>query len=134
MQATSGKMTDEEIVKQVQNGDDDAFATLIDRYEHKLIRYAHRFLFYDRDSVEDVVQEVFIKVYVNVESFDATRKFSSWIYRIAHNELIDTVKKNRERPLSFFDPDILFPHPIAREFADREILEAETKQILEQSL
>ena len=84
--------TDEEIAKRVQGGDVDSFGVLIERYEEKIARYARKFLMRGED-VKDIVQEVFIKAYVNIQSFDTRQRFSPWIYRIAHNEFINAIKK-----------------------------------------
>ena len=77
-------LSDEEIAQKVQANDTDAFGVLVFRYEDKMLRYARRFLFDYHDS-EDVVQNVFIKAFTNINSFDYKRKFSPWLYRIAHN-------------------------------------------------
>jgi len=87
------KETDSEIVQKVQSGDKDAFGEVIDRYEKPLCAYIFRMLG-DRDNCADALQETFIKVYRNINSFDLTKKFSSWIYRIAHNEAITHYRKN----------------------------------------
>ena len=77
-------LADEEIVKRVQSGDAERFGVLVERYEPRLHRYAKKILL-DGDEADDAVQEALIKAYVNIQSFDATRKFSSWVYRITHN-------------------------------------------------
>ncbi len=127
--------TDEEIVVLVQKGDVDSFRVIMDRYEPKIARYARRFLF-SGDEAKDLLQEVFIKTYVNIKNFDVTRRFSPWIYRIAHNEFVNAAKKRKkERNLiSLAYLDILFPHPIAKEAADTEINRKELKKILDRSL
>jgi len=118
--------TDEEIVRLVQAGDIESFSFLIERYEAKIKRYARKFLSGTED-IEDIVQEIFIKVYSNIQSVDTDRKFSSWLYRIAHNEFINLLRKKEKTPLLFFDPDTLFPHPIANENADSNTINEETK-------
>ena len=90
------KKTDEETVLQVQDGDTESFGILVERYEAKMMRYAHRFLFGYHDA-EDLMQEVFIKAYTNIQSFDTKRRFSSWLYRIAHNEFINAIKRKDQR-------------------------------------
>ena len=125
--------TDEEIALAVQQGDAEAFGLLIERYEPKMARYARRFLLSGED-VKDIVQEVFIKSYVNIQSFDATRKFSSWLYRIAHNEYINAVRKKKHEPLFYFDLDIVFPHHTSNYSADADLHREETKKILETCL
>ncbi|OGD62306.1 hypothetical protein A2215_03675 [Candidatus Berkelbacteria bacterium RIFOXYA2_FULL_43_10] len=106
----SGKVeqkSDEEIAKLVQSGSANSFGELIDRYQDKLLRYGKRFLF-NYDDVEDAVQEVFIKAYENIQSFNTKMKFSPWIYRIAHNTFINIIRKSKREPISFFDPDTFF--------------------------
>jgi RNA polymerase sigma-70 factor, ECF subfamily len=105
------KLSDEEIVRFVQQGQAEFFNTLIARYERKMNNYARNFLS-DKEDINDVLQEVFIKTYKNIKSFDAERKFSSWIYRIAHNEFVNALKKRSKRPLPLFDLDVFFPQHI----------------------
>ncbi len=125
--------TDEEIALRVQNGDIESFGILVERYEQKMMRYAERFLL--KNEAEDLAQEVFIKAYVNIKSFDIKRKFSPWLYRIAHNEFINAIKKkSRESLLFFFDADTIFPHPIAKETADGELNKRELKETLDKNL
>lgn len=125
--------TDEVIATRVQNGDADAFSALVERYEAKLMRYARKFL-RDPDDAKDIVQEVFIKAYQNIQSFDATRRFSPWIYRIAHNEFVNAIKKRARGPVLGIDFDVVFPHLAAGETADDTALERDTKEILESAL
>ncbi|HEX3099738.1 MAG TPA: sigma-70 family RNA polymerase sigma factor [Patescibacteria group bacterium] len=127
------ELTDEAITRQVQQGDTHAFGVLVERYQDKLQRYAKRFLFGHEDS-QDIVQDVFLKAYSNLQSFDPTLKFSPWIYRIAHNEFINAIRKKGREPLSFFDPDTLFPHPIAKERADTEVKDNELRAMLDSCL
>lgn len=131
MDATTG--SDEEIAALVQGGDVEAFGELIRRYEPKMLRYAKKFLFGVEDG-KDQVQEIFLKAYMNIKSFDVSRKFSPWIYRIAHNEFINAIKKNRRLPVFSFDFDTLFPHPAAKETTDQGITAGEIKHLLDTSL
>jgi RNA polymerase sigma-70 factor (ECF subfamily) len=125
--------TDEAIALRVQRGDMDAFGLLVERYEEKLARYARRFLLEHFDA-QDIIQEVFLKAYVNLQSFDPARRFSPWIYRIAHNEFINALKKKSREAISLFDPDTIFPTLIAREQAEDPYLRKETKAMIEKGL
>ncbi len=127
--------TDEEIAAQIQQGDSESFGILMKRYEQKITNYAKKFIFNSED-IEDLVQEVFIKAYVNLKSFDTNRKFSSWLYRIAHNEFINAIKKKSREKLIFFDLDfdVLFPHLMATKSSDNQIKNSELKLMLDQSL
>ncbi len=99
--------TDEELVMFAQKGDILSFSVLIKRYEKKLLRYGKRFLF-NYENIEDALQVIFIKVYENINSFNASKKFSPWIYRIAHNHFINIIKKTKKEPFLFFDADVIF--------------------------
>ena len=127
------EVSDEDIAKKAQDGDTESFGILVDRYEMKILRYARKFLL-DSQEAEDCVQEVFIKSYVNIRSFDAKRKFSSWLYRIAHNEFINAIKKKSKSPLGFFDMEEFFPNIPSKERADDKINEKEIKDMLEKCL
>lgn len=127
-------MTDEMIARHVQAGNSDEFALLVDRYQEKLMRYARKFLS-DRDDAKDIVQDTFIKAYENIQSFDAERLFSPWIYRIAHNEFVNALKKKQARRTTFtIDFDTLFPHLTAPDTADSAALERDIKEMIDRHL
>lgn len=79
----------------------DYYQYLMKRYEDKLRRYIRRLAKVSEEDVEDILQEVFIKTYVNLNAFDTSLKFSSWIYRITHNETITHLRKLKTRPSTF---------------------------------
>jgi RNA polymerase sigma-70 factor (ECF subfamily) len=87
--------TDEQLAK-LSVTNDDCFYILMQRYEEKLIRYILRIVKANRETAEDILQEVFIKAYKNLNGFDESLKFSSWIYRITHNEAISYWRKNQK--------------------------------------
>jgi len=124
------EITDETIARQVQAGDIDSFAALVGRYEKKIARYARKF-FSHPDDVKDAVQDVFIKTYVNIKSFDSKRRFSPWIYRVAHNEFVNNLKKKKSEKMSFIDFDIILPHSAARETADSDVGRADLRRQLD---
>lgn len=88
-------LSDEELVDYVRKKDKESYAEVIRRYKDKLLRYA-LYLTEDEDKAEDVVQESFIKAYVNLNGFDTKKKFSSWIYRIAHNEAMNVLNAKKQ--------------------------------------
>lgn len=133
MSKSIGRLPDEEIVRMVQSGKIEPFNILVKRYQEKMLCYGRKFLFNYHD-IEDLVQEVFIKAYANIQSFDASRKFSSWLYRIAHNQFINAIKKKGKEPLPFFDLDILWPRFVSKENADKETNQRELSQMLDKCL
>lgn len=86
------QMTDEEVIISVQAGEEHAYQYIIQRYQGKIFAYIMR-LINHRDEAHDITQTVFLKAYKNLHSFDTERKFSSWVYRIAHNESVNWLKK-----------------------------------------
>jgi RNA polymerase sigma-70 factor, ECF subfamily len=74
------------------------YGILVERYEAKLGRYINRLGVKVPDDQLDVLQEIFIKAYRNLNSFDTSLSFSSWMYRIAHNEAISWYRKRNVRP------------------------------------
>ena len=111
MSDAKNQETDEQLAVLVQQGDKEKFGILMKRYEDKLLRYGRKFLS-GKENIEDVVQEVFIKTYENIRSFDTTQKFSPWIYRIAHNTFVNGLKSYLRNPLYLFDYDALISHPV----------------------
>ncbi len=101
--------TDEELAALVQGKNADAFGVLMSRYQPKLLRYGRRFLS-EESHIEDAVQEVFIKVYQNIQSFNTARPFSPWIYRIAHNMFVNTMRQNSRLPFVTVDLDLFSAH------------------------
>lgn len=89
--------TDEELVMLTLK-DENFYALLVERYEEKLARYVLRISGGSKEDVEDTLQDVFISAYKNLNDFDTDLKFSSWIYRIAHNKVISHFRKITARP------------------------------------
>lgn len=90
-------LSDEDIVSLVRD-DAEYFGYLIDRYEAKLGRYLVRLGVRTPEDRQDVLQDTFIKVYKNINAFDTRLSFSSWIYRITHNEAVSWFRKHSVRP------------------------------------
>ncbi len=91
------ELTDEEIVVRTLH-DRSCFEVIVERFEEKLNRYLRRLGVHVHEDRQDLLQEVFIKVYKNLYGFDQNLSFSSWIYRIAHNEAVSWYRKKNVRP------------------------------------
>ncbi len=95
--------SDNDIVAQVQKGKTHYFDHIITRYDNKIFSYVMGFIKNAEES-RDVVQIVFIKTLNHIDSFDCNKKFSSWIYRIAHNETMNWfTKHNQQKTISIDD-------------------------------
>lgn len=127
-------LNDEEIVALVQNGDQNAYGEIMKRYEAKMKRYATRF-FREKEEITDLVQDVFVKAYVNIQSFDKSQRFSPWIYRIAHNEFVNKIAWKSIRNFVQIDGDELLPLTLAApENVMREAVKSDEKNIMEKYL
>jgi RNA polymerase sigma-70 factor (ECF subfamily) len=113
-------LDDAAVVGVFLGGDERGFQELVERYETRLLNFVYRTIG-DREKAEDLVQEVFIRVYRHLHRFDRSKKFSTWAYTIASNlaknelrnrsrnplVLFQAIKRNWEdedRPLQFEDP------------------------------
>lgn len=92
-------LTDGEIIVGIINGRADGFEELVRRYQRPITGYVFR-LIGDYEGSLDVTQEVFIKVYNSIEKYSPEYKFSTWLYRIAHNAAIDHLRRNSITPQS----------------------------------
>lgn len=86
------KINDNELVDIVREKNPEYYEEIIGRYQGKLFAYLYR-LIGEKEEAEDLLQDVFIKAFRNLKSYDTSRKFSSWIYRIAHNEAVNHIKR-----------------------------------------
>ena len=87
------KLTDGELIVDALGGRVDGFEELVRRYQRPITSYVFRMLG-DHESALDVTQEVFIKVYNSLSKYSPEYKFSTWLYRIAHNAAIDHMRRN----------------------------------------
>jgi RNA polymerase sigma-70 factor (ECF subfamily) len=139
-------LDDSEVVAAFLDGEERAFQILVERYQTRLLNFVYRTIG-DRERGEDLVQEVFIRVYRHLHRFDRSKKFSTWIYTIASNlaknELrnrsrnplifFQTIKKNwqdEDRPLQFEDSSMR-PDDLYRKRHLRELVEASVAQLPE---
>ncbi len=81
------------------------FAVLVERYVPKLTHYIKRRSSATTDDIDDLLQNIFIKVYRNLNGYDTSLLFSSWIYRISHNEMIDWYRKEKRRATLSLDDE-----------------------------
>ena len=125
--------SDEQIVELVQSGDVEKFGILMERYSKKLFRYGTKFLS-GRDNLEDIVQDVFVSTYENINNFDVSLKFSSWIYRIAHNAFVNGLKKFQRNFIPDFDFDIFLSHHVSEETPFDEKEHREIKKMVDLGL
>jgi RNA polymerase sigma-70 factor (ECF subfamily) len=94
-------LDDSELVTAYLNDGERAFDVLVERYQARLLNFIYRTVG-DRERAEDLVQEVFIRVYRHLGRFDRSKKFSTWIYTIASNLAKNELRNRSRNPLVFF--------------------------------
>lgn len=97
-------LSDEEIVLRIKDGEKSLFECIIDRYDCKLRRYAFRITKND-ELLDDIMQNVYVKVFKSLHTFNPEYKFNSWIYRITHNESVSLSFKETYRNINCISID-----------------------------
>ena len=87
--------TDEILISHIQKGEHSFFDDLVDRYSQKLLNYVYQLTNNSEDS-EDLLQEVFIRVFSNIKKFDINKQFKPWVYKIATNICYDYSRKKKK--------------------------------------
>lgn len=90
---------DEDLIVAILEGEQELFAELVGRYRGRLVNYLHRML-RNEDDAHDLAQEVFVKIYGALDRFDPRYRFSTWLFRVAQNAAIDTIRKRRLKLVS----------------------------------
>jgi RNA polymerase sigma-70 factor, ECF subfamily len=91
---------DRELVRRAQGEDQAAFEELVRRHQHRVVAVAGGIL-RQREDVEDIAQQVFVKAYFSLKRFDQRAAFSTWLYKITVNECWDLLRKRKVRPLVY---------------------------------
>lgn len=112
-------VSDAEIVAAVLKGDQERYGELVNRYQGRLVNYLLRLL---RNLAEahDLAQEVFLKTYLALDRYDPSYKFSTWLFRVAQNAAIDSLRKRRLAVVSMDRPSKHGEDEATWEFASEE--------------
>ena len=97
--AETNKIRDVELVQRTLKNADD-FIEIVCCYQSPIRRYIIRLGCRDSNDADDLLQDIFLKVYINLNDYDSELPFSSWLYRIAHNETVSFFRKKSVRPIS----------------------------------
>lgn len=116
-------MTEARLVAQALAGAQPAFEQIVRRYQKPVINLIARIVG-DHALAEDLAQETFVKTFRNLSAFDTTRRFSSWIFRIAHHTAIDALRRRRGSDVSIDDaaPEEALSQPPGPDPVERESL------------
>lgn len=101
--ASESSLEDDVLVKKAIGGNESAYTKLVDKYERALFFHILKMI-KDREQVEDLVQETFVKAFDNLNTYSTNYAFSTWLYRIATNHTIDYLRKKKLKTLSIDEP------------------------------
>lgn len=109
------KLSDHQLIAAVKNGEEDAFAEIINRYRNQITNYLYRFL-NDYEEAVDLAQETFVRVYFAIERYHTDYAFSTYIYRIATNLAISEIRRRKRRKLVSLTGLFQFDNSEAQDF------------------
>ncbi|MGQ9845840.1 MAG: RNA polymerase sigma factor, partial [Caldisericia bacterium] len=125
-------LPDDQIIKEVKKGDKEMFGLLIEKYSDKVFSYFIKFLG-DRDEALNLTNEVFYKAFRGIKNFNENKDFFPWLIKIARNEGINFIRKNRnyeEHDIDSFEDESNFERDIILEDALKKLNENDREIIL----
>ncbi len=130
---------DSQIIQDALRGDDLAYKKLMKKYHDAIFNFIFRMV-HEREQVEDLTQEAFIKAFSSLKSFNEEYAFSTWLYKIATNNSIDYIRKRKlqmysiDKPVESKDSDFSFELPDETYEPDREIISDQRAVLLNQAI
>jgi RNA polymerase sigma-70 factor (ECF subfamily) len=137
--ASESSLEDDGLVKDAKSGSEKAYKKLVNKYQRALHFYILKMI-KDQDKVEDLVQEVFVKAFDNLQSYNTNYAFSTWLYRIATNHTIDYLRKKKLQTLSIDEPvksrdgDMKMQLPDHSAATDKKIIRSQRRQMVQQAI
>lgn len=137
--ASESSKEDDKLVSAAVEGDESAYAKLVEKYQKPLFFHIAKMV-KDRDHIEDLVQEAFMKAFGNLKSYNTDYAFSTWLYRIATNHSIDYLRKRKLQTLSIDEPvktregKLEIELPDESSHSDRNIIRKQRKKIINKSI
>ncbi len=129
------KIEDFALVQKAKSNDQVAYKSLVNKYQPRLSYHISKIV-RDQKVVEDLVQESLLKAFNNLDSFDSSYAFSTWLYRIATNHSIDYLRKRKLKTFSIDEPyktrdgEMTLEIPDSGGEADSVILQKQRKKII----
>ncbi len=135
--AEINRESEEEIIRQIQEGNIDAYKILVDRYADEIANLCFRYLS-DATAAEDATQDVFLKAYRALEHWEPRAKFKTWLYRIAINHCINIIRRKNLVPFTPLEGTthhnpgnpVTAQHPSGQPSAEARAIEQERRQLI----
>lgn len=136
---SESSLEDDVLVKKAIGGNEKAYKKLVDKYERALFFHILKMI-KDREQVEDLVQETFVKAFDNLNTYSTNYAFSTWLYRIATNHTIDYLRKKKLKTLSIDEPmktkdgEMEMQLPDESAVTDRNIIRKQRQKIVRNAI
>jgi len=130
---------DSRLIQDAIRGNDLAYKHLMEKYHDPIFNFIFRMV-HDREQVEDLTQEAFIKAFASLKSFNEEYAFSTWLYKIATNNCIDYIRKRKlqmysiDKPIESKDSDFTFELPDDSYEADRDLIDTQRASFLRKAI
>ncbi|HEX8288369.1 MAG TPA: sigma-70 family RNA polymerase sigma factor [Pyrinomonadaceae bacterium] len=134
-------LSDHELIEATKQGDEQAFAEIVNRYRNPITNFLYRFL-NDYEEAVDLAQETFVRVYFAIERYHTDYAFSTYIYRIASNLAISEIRKRKRRKLlsltGLFQAEdengVEFQPPDEKSLPDEDLIEDERSRVIARAI
>jgi RNA polymerase sigma factor (sigma-70 family) len=130
---------DSRLIQDALKGDDRAYQKLMEKYHDAIYNFIYRMV-HDREQVEDLTQEAFIKAFASLKSFNEEFAFSTWLYKIATNNSIDYIRKKKlqmysiDKPIESKDSDFTFELPDETAEADKDLITDQRVRLIREAI
>lgn len=137
--ASESSIQDATYVRQALGGDESAYQKLMEKYERPLFFFVQKMI-KNRDIIPDLLQEIFMKAFNNLSTYNTNYAFSTWLYRIATNHSIDYLRKKKlqtfsiDQPVSTKDGEMQIELPDNSFEADQAVIQKQRKKIVENAI
>ena len=133
------KNEDSKLIRLALKGDQSSFARLRQKYHDAIYNLIYRMI-REKDEVEDLTQEAFIKAFASLASFNDEYAFSTWLYKIATNNCIDYIRRKKlhtfsiDKPIESKESDFSFELPDSSNEPDQEMIATQRRKLLEDAI
>jgi RNA polymerase sigma factor (sigma-70 family) len=137
--ASDSSIQDAKWVQAALSGDEKVYKLIMNKYDRALFYFISKMI-RDKEIIPDLIQEIFVKAFANLGSFNPQYAFSTWLYRIATNHTIDNLRKKKlptfsiDQPISTKDGELQMELPDSNFAADKYVQHKERSKIIEQAI
>jgi len=133
------RQEDAEMIREALAGSQEAYTRLMKKYHNPIYSLIYRMI-RDKEEIEDLTQETFIKAFASLKNFNDEYAFSTWLYKIASNNCIDYIRKRKlktysiDKPMESEDDDYAYELSDSTYEADRHIIEEQQKALIQEAI